>query len=337
MKNVLEYYNFDSIYSRNGVYNYCVGGRGLGKTYGAKLKGIKNGIKKGEKFIYLRRYKSELKSKDTFFADIIVNDEFPDKVFRINGNQAEYAEKKDAEPRWKVIGYFFALSTTQSLKSVSFPDVTLIIFDEFIIEKGAIHYLPNEAEIFLNFFNTVDRYQDKTRVLFLANSVSVINPYFIEYEIEPKEGEEWIHSHDGFIVCHFPDSEGFKQGVFKTRLGKFIQNTSYGDYAVGNGFKDNGKNLLGFKTADADYLYTLETKLGTFSIWRDYTERRVYIQEKRPGNEKLFTLLASEMSEKKQLMRKNDQLLQIMRNNFNKGMVRFDKPKSRNAFIQIFT
>lgn len=333
MVKTLEYYNFDSLYSRNGVYNFCVGGRGLGKTYGAKLKGLSAAIKKGDEFIYVRRYKSELKAKDTFFADIL--DEFPEHIFRINGNQAEFAHKNTPE-NWKIAGYFIALSTAQQWKSVSFPKVKLIIFDEFIIEKGAIHYLPNEAEIFLNFLNTVDRYKDKTRVLFLANSVSVINPYFIEYGIEPKAGQEWIKSHEGFIICHFPDSAEFKKGVYKTRLGRFIEGTSYGDYAVGNGFKDNGSNLLAFKTSQSEYLYSLETALGTFSVWRDYDERRVYIQEKRPGNENLFTLLSSEMSESKQLLRNNDKLLQIMRNNFSKGMVRFDKPKSRNAFIQIF-
>lgn len=331
----LEYYNFDALYSYNGVYNFCIGGRGLGKTYGAKLKAIKAAIKKGEQFIYLRRYKSELKAKDGFFADLI--GEFPNHIFRLNGGTAEMTlnDGKD-KPDWKLIGYFVALSTTQSLKGMSYPLVTLIIFDEFIIEKGAIHYLPNEAEIFTNFFSTVDRYKDKTRVLFLANSVSITNPYFIEYGIEPKAHQEWIKSHGGFIICHFPESAEFSKGVYETRFGKFIQNTDYAEYAVGNGFKDNSDNLLNLKNSEATYLYSLETKIGTFSIWKDYDTREWYIQERRPKNEILFTLQAETMAEGKQLLLNNDQMLQILRNNFSKGRVSFDKPKTRNSFIQIF-
>lgn len=335
MVKTLDYYNFDALYSHNGVYNFCIGGRGLGKTYGAKLKAIKSAIKKGDLFIYLRRYKSELKAKDGFFADLV--NEFPGHVFRLNGSTAEMAKDDGADkPAWKLIGYFIALSTTQSLKGMSFHAVTLIIFDEFIIEKGALHYLPNEAEIFTNFFLTVDRYKDKTRVLFLANSVSITNPYFIEYEIEPKAGEEWIKKENGFIVCHFPDSEEFKKGVYETRFGKFIKDSDYADYAVGNGFKDNSENLLKLKNSEATYVYTLETKLGTFSVWKDYDNQEWYVQAKRPKNEMVFTLMAESMTENKRLLMHNDQFLQILRNSFSKGRVSFDKPKTRNAFIQIY-
>lgn len=332
---LLDYYNFDALYSHNGVYNFCIGGRGLGKTYGAKVKAISAAIRKGDQFIYLRRYKSELKAKDGFFADLV--GEFPEHQFRLNGSTAEMAPIGEGDkPQWKLIGYFVALSTTQSLKGMSYHDVKLIIFDEFIIEKGALHYLPNEAEIFTNFFSTVDRYKDKTRVLFLANSVSITNPYFIEFGIEPKAHEEWIKSHQGFIVCHFPESKDFKAGVYKTRFGKFIQGTSYADYAVGNGFKDNSDNLLGFKTSDAEYMYTLETKHGTFSLWKDYETRQWYAQEKLPKNQVQFTLLAGNVSDQKQLLMSNDRILQILRNNYSKGKVSFDKPKTRNSAIQIF-
>ena len=33
---VSMYYSFDDILSRNGVFNFIIGGRGIGKTYGAK-------------------------------------------------------------------------------------------------------------------------------------------------------------------------------------------------------------------------------------------------------------------------------------------------------------
>lgn len=337
----LDYYNFDKLYSHNGVYNFLIGARGLGKTYGAKKKVTKAGIDKGDEFIYLRRYKEELKTaKETFFADFA--QEFPEYDFRTDRHFAQYAPietRDDKKRKWVTIGYFIALSTAQSQKSVAFPKVKTILYDEFIIEKGMVQYLPNEAEAFTNFFSTVDRNKDKTRVIFMANSVSIENPYFIKYKIEPQADQEWVKKFDGFIVCHFADSAEFKAGVYRTKFGKFIAESDpdYAEYAVGNGFKDNHNNLLARKLPNAGYVYTLETKSGIFSVWRDWQENKWYIQAKRPKQEIMFTLLPEKMAEGKKLLFYGDKQVQLLRAGFKSECVYFDSPHSRNAFLQIFT
>jgi hypothetical protein len=334
----LRYYSFDKVLSYNGVFNFVIGARGLGKTYGAKKIVIRNAIRKGEQFIYTRRYKDELRiSRDTFFADI--QDEFPNYDFRINSSTAEMATSKtrgEKKRDWVVIGFFLPLSTAQSIKSVAFPKVTMIIFDEFIIEKGTIHYLPNEATAFTNFFSTVDRYKDKTRVLFLANSVSIMNPYFLEYDIKPDQVGEFVTKHDNFIVCHFADSKEFSKGVYRTRFGQFIEGTEYADYAAGNEFLDNHDSLLMYKNSKARYTYSLETKAGVFSVWIDWDGPFYYIQEKLPKRQDLFTIIPERMSEGKTLVGYNDKMVTLLRTAFRNGKAYFDTAKSRNAFIEIF-
>ena len=54
------YYNIDSALSYNALFTMIMGGRGIGKTYSAKKRAIKNFLAKGEQFVYLRRYKTEL-------------------------------------------------------------------------------------------------------------------------------------------------------------------------------------------------------------------------------------------------------------------------------------
>jgi len=345
----LAYYVFDKLFSQNGVYNFLIGARGLGKTYGIKKWVIKQGMEKGDEFIYLRRYKEELKTaKQSFFADVCV--EFPDYDFRADRHYAQYShisKRDDKKREWITIGYFMALSTAQSQKSVAFPKVKTIIFDEFIIEKGMVHYLPSEAEAFTNFFSTVDRNKDKTRAFFLANSATIDNPYFVKYEIEPKEDQEWIkkfpvRTQNGnmrpFIVCHFADSEEFKAGVYKTAFGQFIaaSDPDYAAYAVGNEFRDNNDNLLKLKNSEAGYSYSIETYGGIFSVWIDWTNRKYYIQQKRPKNELLFTLLPERMAEGKKLLFKNDPQIQMLRSAFKSEKVYFDKAQSRQAFLKIF-
>jgi len=341
----LDYYNFDKLLSFNAIFMFLIGARGLGKTYGAKEKAIVKAIRTrgGDQFMYVRRYKDELRmSRDTFFADIVHM--FPQWEFRHQGMEAQMShvdEKGNKNREWITIGFFIPLSIAQSIKSVAFPKVKVIIFDEFIIEKGKSQYLPNEAKAFQNLYSTVDRWQDKTRVLFLANSVSIMNPYFIEYDIKPQLGK-FVRSHIDpetgipFMVVHFADSADFTGGVMKTRFGKFIEGTEFADFAVGNEFKDNGDNLIKEKTPQARYRYTLETSRGIFSVWYDSGEQEYYVQEKRPGQEILMTMVHETMDENKSLLAYSDKLVQYLRTSYKQGKLYCDSPKSRNAFTEIF-
>jgi hypothetical protein len=348
MYKTMHYYNYQKLLSYNAVYNICVGGRGLGKTYGAKKRvitdairsAIKGGIENCDQFIYLRRYKPEIRlAKDTFFADIWAI--FPEWDFRVNSVEAQMAPistRKDSKRQWETIGYFLPLVQAQHFKSVAFPRVKTIIFDEFIIETGLIRYLPNETTVFNNFYSTVDRYKEKTRVFFLANSVSVANPYFVEWDIDPREADDngIIKKVRGFLVCHFPESKEFNSQAYETAFGKFIEGTTYAEYAVENQFADNHQALIDRKTANAEYLYTLETKAGTFSVWYDLNDDIFYCQQKKPKIEVQFTLEPSMMTEDKLLFNWSDRPLSSLRGSFRRGRVFFDKPMSRNAFMEVF-
>ena len=334
-RNTFSYYSFHDVLTRNAVYNFIIGGRGLGKTYGAKKNVIKAYLRNREQFIYLRRYKTELKTRSTFFADIA--HEFPEFTFRVEGSEAQVCFDPQAEkPKWHTMGYFIALSVGQSLKGTSFHDVTTIIFDEFIIEKGMVQYLPEEEEVFNNFYSTVDRYQEKTRVLFLANAVSIMNPYFLAYDIKPDK--EFVSKFDGFIHVHFANSDQFASEVVKTRFGKFIKNTGYDEYAIGNVFADAHEYLVAKKNSDARYFCTLETKSGTFSVWVDTKASPIvyYVQESRPKDEFVYTLEPSLMQEGKVLAHYSDKFMQQLRTGFGQGRVFFDLPRTRNAFYNIY-
>lgn len=343
------FYSFSLLLSYNATYNFVVGGRGLGKTYGAKKRAIRRALRKGEQFIYLRRYKTEIPaSKQTFFADI--SHEFPGWEFVIRGNTAKasrlideekFSDEKDykkalKERKWVDIGFFYALSSAQSLKSVSFPKVTTIMFDEFIIEKGHNQYIQDETTVFNNFYSTVDRWKDKTRVYFMANSVSIMNPYFIEYEIEPDNEGEIVIRKGGFIAAHFPDSEKFKEEIYQTKFGQFIKDTEYAEFAAGNQFADNNDELIHLKDGKAKYMYTLETKTGVFSVWFDAPNNKYFVQEKLPRNQDVYTLLPHKMSADKTLVYKSDKFIGYLRSAFNTARIMFDKPATRNAFADIF-
>lgn len=333
-----HYYNYNKILSFNGTYNLLIGNRGQGKTYGAKKKAIKDAIKKGNQFIYLRRYKEELATaRNTFFEDI--KDVFPEFDFRVRGFEAQWSLVIDRGYKgreWFTMGYFIALSQSQNYKSAAFPNVKTIIFDEFIIEKSATHYLPNESVIFNNFYSTVDRWKDKTRVFFLANSVSIMNPYFIAWDIVPNPGDEFIIKNNGFIVCHIADNQIFNDEVYETNFGRFIKNSEYADYAVENVFADNTNTMLDLKDSKARYLFTLECSKGKFSVWYNIFTSYYWIQSKLPKQEEIYTIVSDKMDNDKILLSFTDRPLANLRTAFRQGNMSFDNQVTRNIFMEVF-
>lgn len=338
-RKVHPWYDFNPVLSRNCTYNFIVGARGFGKTYGMQKRVIQRNVDTGEMFVWLRRYKDEtVTTKNTFFA--AVGTEFPDWDFRVTGWLAERAPMSTREQKkreWLPMGYFIPLSIAQSMKGVSFHLVTTIVFDEFIIEKGFTRYIEDEATAFNNFYSTVDRNQDRTKAYFLANSVSITNPYFLRYDIRPDQLPELSTRGDGFMLIHFPNSADFRQSVAQTKFGKFIAGTEYEEYAVGNQFRDANDALVKAKPSEAKPLYNLETKHGKFSVWYDRRSGEYYIQEKLiKNNRPIYTMLSDRMAQGKIMLRYNDKLIAYLRAAWGRGNVLFDGPRARNAFIYIF-
>lgn len=363
----LTFYSFTKIRSYNATYMGVCGGRGLGKTFGGKdividaaldADTVKIGgrLESQKQFILLRRYKEELtQAKVGFLADIA--HKFPRHELRVNGSYFEFRESLDRAPdeddktfeqrnkknEWIIGGHFVALSIAQHVKGRSFARVHWMIFDEFIIEKGNMQYLPSEVTAFNNFYNTVDRWEDRVKVFFFSNSVSIMNPYFLEWDIKPDQESEFVKRANGFIVFHFPDADKFQNEVFATRFGSFIKQTSpeYADYAVGNNFADNHEMLLGTKDYRATYLFTLETRKLTFSVWKSApigqatSELNYYVQRKRPKKELMFTMLADRMNDEKTLMTHSDVPLANLRSAFRHGRILFDTQTTRNAFVEL--
>lgn len=332
------YYNYDKLFSRNAVINIVSGGRGIGKTYGAKKFVIGRAINKGEQFIFMRRYREELQaSAKTFTADI--GHEWPDYDFRVEQKELQFAPiaTRDVKPReWRTAGFFIPLSIAQNYKSTAYPNVTTIILDEFIKETSSTSpYLRNEADALVNFYFTVDRGQDRARLLMLSNAVTIDNPYFVKWGIQPDQEGEWVIKDNGFIAAHFPDSDLFQKSIYKTRFGKWIAGTEYAQYAVGNVFKDNHEEMIQAKPPSAKPMFNMEVEAGTFGVWLDAIPGEWYVTRKTPSLEKTVVLDAHRMGEDKVMWARSDDRLGILKRAFRRGRMSFEDPLVRAAFMEI--
>lgn len=275
--------------THNMLFNVIVGNRGGGKSYGAKKRAIDNFIKRKEQFGYIRRYKDDLKKPlEQFFTDI--SWEYPDYEFKVNGEKLYIRLKGEPNAKWldsDVAGYGFVLSTASNKKSISYPDITTLIFDEFLLEKGNQRYLPNEPEKLLNLYETVARPgtgHPRVILFMLANAISVTNPYFLYWGLRmPKTADKngkyiWKHPTKPILVEDVRN-EGFIEAKRNTEFGQLIDGTAYADYSIENKFLLDDDSFIEKKGAKARYYFTFIYKDRRFGVWADFNEGKLWVSE----------------------------------------------------------
>lgn len=276
--------------THNMLFNVIVGNRGGGKSYGAKKRAIENFIKKGEQFGYIRRYKDDLKKPmEQFFKDIMW--EFPDHEFKVEGEKFLIRLKPvNDKEKWvekDVAGYGFVLSTANNKKSISYPDITTLIFDEFLIEKGTVRYLTNEPEKLLNLYETVARPgtgHPRVVLFMLANAISITNPYFLYWGLKmPKKADKngkyiWKHPTKPILVEDVRN-QAFIDKKKNTEFGKLIEGTTYAEYSIENKFLLDDDSFIERKTGQAYYYFTFVYKDKKFGVWANFTEGKMWVSE----------------------------------------------------------
>ena len=324
------YYDGNRTLTYNALFNFVIGNRGCGKSYWCKKRAIKNFIKNGKKFIYLRRYETELsETAENYFNDILYNKEFDNIDIKFNANEYYINDE--------LAGYAMCLTHAKNYKSISFPDVDFIIFEEFLlIETGYNRYLKNEVETFLNFYMSIDRYRGTT-VFFLANSDSFINPYTVYFDLKKPKNTNIYKK--GECLLEVVENEDYKNEVKKTRFGKLIENTAFADYAIENKFEDYNDKFISQKSAKTFYLFTIIYKNVSYGIWRDYINYRYIISKDIDETCKIvYALKISDHTENTNLIKnmKSSTLLKNLINAYKNGAVYFEDMKIRNEIYEIF-
>lgn len=268
------FYDYQRILSYNALLNFIIGERGVGKSYGAKKYVAQRFIKKHKQFVYLRRYKTELKQAmmkngNPIFFDQIKNDKSMKNHILSNKNDTMYIDGK-------LCGYAMPLSVANILKSSSYEEVDTIIFDEFIIDKGNYHYLQNEVIQLLDVIETVARLRD-IRVLFLGNAISITNPYFTFFNLSLPYNSDIKTFKDGLIVVNYIKNLKYREVKKSTRFGKLIDGTEYGKYAIDNEFLRDSKSFIRKKTKNCKFYFILVINGKHYGVWCDYKDGLMFI------------------------------------------------------------
>lgn len=189
----MKYYSLSKIDAKDATYNLIIGERSNGKTYAMLTKVLKQYLKDGKQFAYVRRWKEDITGRraQRLFASLnedgsvekYSNGEYKGiyyyagKFYLCNYDANGKAIYGDTD----IIGFTFALSDGEHDKSTSFPNVTIIVFDEFLTNQL---YLNDEFVSFMNTVSTIVRRRTDVKIYMLGNTVNKFCPYFKEMGLE---------------------------------------------------------------------------------------------------------------------------------------------------------
>jgi hypothetical protein len=301
---------------------------------------IRNYFRDGSEWIYLRRYDtelSEIRKGGTFFSALERNDEFPGFEFQTMGDVMQvrmFTPEGEKKKKWRNMGFMMALSKSQSYKSINLARVRTIIFDEFIKERNVPPYLRDEPDILMNLWETVDRREDRVKIVMLANAADIVNPYFTRWNVQlPSKGKTRTYKHRASsITIQYADDGVYKDYASQTSIGLFTQGTSYESYALENSFQTN-TTMIADKTEKALFRYAFVIRGKTYGIWLDWTTGDYYVNRKTINNEFLtFALIREDMRPNMQQLERSSPIMRNIKRALLDGYMYFDSIETKENF-----
>ena len=270
--------NWDYIMKQTESIISVVGARGTGKTYGL----FKWMIEHREKFIYLRRLKSQLeecrKEDGNPFRKLNHDLDINIKPFPAAGSVLFRYDDKNGDAA--AVGV--ALSVVANVRGVDYSDINYIVFDEFISSDGE-RPIKGEFQAFLNFYETVNRNrelegQKPVKAVLLGNANRISNPYFSGWHCMKRvlrmiAGDQMVWRSDDktrmiVLLLHSPVSE--KKGntvLYKNANNDFIK------MALNNAFRTDETIIKSEPLKEFIHIVSV----GEIGIYKHKTERRYYV------------------------------------------------------------
>lgn len=325
------WYDGGELITKGRLFNFLIGLRGGGKTFYWKKKCLNDFLHKGEQFIWLRRYSTELNEMSAW------GDALQRKGY-FDGHTIE-ASKKYIKIDGKIAGYVGTLSKAQHLKSTEFPKVTKIVLDEFLITQGSLRYLPNEAETLIDICETIFRERDLGNIVVcIGNAISTVNPYFTFFKVKPDISKRYTLTED--VAIELYTNAEYSEMKKNSRLGKIAMKTKWGSYAYENKFLNDDYSFITKRTGKMSYVCGLRYEGREYGVWSSMKDDKTifFMDDKvEKNNELMLVVDYKELDEKSRFVKSGWLKPQIdyMKILFNEGQFYFGSLEAKKDFYYI--
>lgn len=336
-----NYYSCRRALSYGTPFIFSLGNRSIGKTFSYTSLCVNNFLKKGTKFVYMRRYDEDLKISGATFLDEMRR-KYPDVAFDVKGSGKSgtlyYINNM-------IAGMTVSLSKGFKYKSMVMSDYDIIFFDEFLNEDGV--YLPEEVSKCLNFYQSVARgygrpIREEVRFIFCGNHVTINNPYFRELKIRDhiKLGTRYCVDPDRAWVVEMTDNQEIASEITKTPFGKMIAKTKYGEMAVKSQFYLDDDTFIQKPKGKSEYYCTLIYNDKAYGVY-EYTELGLFFISKKANTNYpvTFSLTTKDHKPNYLLMfkQRNNPVFTMLKYAYEIAMLRFDSDESKFMFMDFMT
>ena len=297
-------------------------------------------LKHGEKFVLIFRYNYEIDDvAEKFFKDLhglFFRDYEMTTKKRARGMFAElYLNDKSC-------GFAISLNNADGIKKYShlFKDVVRGLFDEFQSETN--HYCEDEIIKLLSVHTSIARGQgEQVRYVpffMLGNTVSLINPYYVELGISERlrEDTKFLRG-DGFVL-----EQGFVETASRAQkesgMNRAFKNNKYVAYASENVYLNDNKAFVEKPDGIGRYICTVKMD-GTVYAIREYAEHGcLYIDDKADMTFKIKIVVTTADHDINYIMlKKNDYLINNFRYYFEKGCFRFKDLRCKQVLLKMLS
>ena len=270
--------NWEYILNQKESIISVVGSRGIGKTYGI----FKELIDRKEKFIYLRRLKSQVdqcsKIEGNPFKKINTDLDKDIRPYPSGGIVTFREGDRDGD----IISTGVALSVVANIRGIDFSDYNYIVFDVFIASAGE-RPIKNEFESFLNFYETVNRNREiegkqAVKCIMLGNANTLINPYFSSWHLMKTAlrmiaGKQmvWRSADNSRMLILLLDSP-----ISKKKADTVLYNNADDNFismALDNSFRTDETNIKSEPLNEYQHIVSV----GEIGIYRHKAERKYYV------------------------------------------------------------
>ena len=287
---------------------FVIGGRAVGKTYGA----LQVCLEDHRKFAFMRRTQRQL--------DIINKPEFsPLKpIMRDSGElyttkplasglaaflPCRVNDEGDEEISGPPVGITLALSTISNLRGFDASDLDVLIYDEFIPEKSE-RPLKNEADALFNCYETLNRNRELVgkpplQMLCLANANDQASPVLLRLGLLRKldrmasTGQElYLDRKRGLAVLLLMNSD-ISEAKGKTALYKLTEGSDFAEMALQNRFAYEERASICSRPI---HEYRPVCMVGEIVVYKHKAERRFYVTTHKLGSPPSFGIGETELA-----------------------------------------
>lgn len=319
----------------------CCGNRTAGKSFYFKRKMILDFLQYGKKFVILCRKITELKGRfEAFMKDL--KEAIPEfSKFQESEESCQRSLYMKIFLNGVHCGYVLYLNSSDNIRPISseFVDVEQVIFDEFQSEIEA--YVDDEITKFLSIRVSIARGKGKhvrfVPYYLVSNTVSVLNPYFVEMGIHKRidSNTKFLRGHG--YVCEFTKNEISSLEIETSPFMRAFSESQYVKFAADNSYLlDNSAFIEKSDLSKCNYQASIFSSGKCYGVWLR-ADGVLYVSLNGDKNFWLkFATSVSDMLPGVSHIRSNP-LLQEWRIRFNYCQWRFQTLECKHAIIDLLS